>query len=130
MSDSGTGAGGALGDLAKRVGDDVSGLVQQEVETARTELTETAKQGAKGAGLLGGAALSGYMALLFGSIAVWRGLGNRIGFGRSALVVAAVYGVGAAVLSGGGGAALKDVPGMRRTVGSLRDLADGAASGS
>lgn len=131
MSDQGTSPADGLGDLARQVGEDVSGLVQQEVDVAKEELTETAKQGAAGAGLLGGAAVSGYMAMLFGSIAVWRGLGNRIGFGKSAALIATLYGIGAVALSAGGGARLANLTGAPKTARSLKDLTSSATgSGS
>ncbi len=93
-----------LEDLADRVGNDVSDLVEQEVGTAKRELATTAKEGAAGVGLVSGGAVAGAMALLFGSIAVWRGLGNRIGLGWSAAVLALAYGGAAVALSSGGSA--------------------------
>ncbi|MFD1721751.1 phage holin family protein [Amnibacterium endophyticum] len=127
MSDE-RGDGDGLSELAEQVGHDVSSLVDKEVATAKTELTETAKQGAVGAGLVGGAAVSGLMALLFGSIAVWRGLGNRIGFGKSAALVAALYGAGAVALSSGGAERITHLTGAPRTGRSLHDLSSAARS--
>src|SRR3978361_2072483 len=76
---------------------EVSNLLRREIELARRELTDSAKQAAKGAGLAGGAVGAGAMTVLFGSVAVWQVLGRRIGSGPAAALVAAGYG-GAAVL--------------------------------
>ena len=46
--------------------------------------------------MLGGAGVAGHFVLLFLSIALWWGLGNEIGRGWSALVVAVVWAVIAA----------------------------------
>ena len=92
----------ALSGLASGVGQNVSELVRQELGTARSEVVQSAKAAARGAGLLGGAAATGNTAVLFVGVAVWRGLGNRIGFAKSALVVAALSGAASAVLASNG----------------------------
>ena len=51
--------------------------------------------------MFGGAAFAGYMGILFLSIALWWALGNAIGHGWSALVVAVLW----LVVAGGAGAA-------------------------
>src|SRR3954447_12820113 len=81
----------SLGDLIGEVTRDLSLLFRQEVELAKAELRESASEASKGAGLLGGAAYSGSMALLFISIAAWCTLGEQIGNGWAALVVAVVW---------------------------------------
>jgi hypothetical protein len=109
MTDATAGGSTGVGDMAHRVGEDLSDLMQNEVQAAKDDLASTAKEGAAGAGMVGGAAVAGAMALLFGSIAVWCGLGNHIGFGRSAALVALLYGGAAAVLSSKGGQQLVQV---------------------
>ncbi|MGN6444768.1 phage holin family protein [Amnibacterium sp.] len=103
------GAQDGLGDLAQRMGEDVSGLVRRELDAAKQDLSGSAKQGAAGAGLLGGASIAGMMALLFGSLGVWRGLGERIGLGRSAAVMSLLFGGAAVALSATGGGRLAAV---------------------
>ena len=76
-----------LGDVSK----DLSDLVRQEIALAKAEATQSATRVGKGAGLLGGAGVAGHFVLLFLSIALWWGLGNSIGRGWSALIVAAVW---------------------------------------
>jgi hypothetical protein len=106
-------AAAALGGLVTGVGQNVSELVRQEVRAARSEAAASAKAAARGAGLLGGAAAAGHTAALFVGVAVWQGLGSRIGLGRSALVVAAVSGAAAVALARNGTAELARVQGAR-----------------
>jgi hypothetical protein len=95
-------AAAAVSGLVGGVGQNVAELLRQELGAARSELRESARAGARGAGLLGGAAVAGHTAVLFSGIALWRGLGNRIGYARSALVVAALSGGAAAMLASAG----------------------------
>jgi len=52
-----------VGELIKELSGQVSALARQEVELAKTELTEKGRKGAVGAGMIGGAALIGLVAL-------------------------------------------------------------------
>ena len=105
-----------LGELISGVTHDLSALFREEVELAKAELTESAKQAGKGAGMFGGAAVAGLFALLFLSITVWWALGYLIGNAWSALVITVVYAIVAAVLFGRGRSNLKTVRGAPRTV--------------
>src|SRR5215218_893836 len=69
----------SFGDLIAEVSRDISTLMRQEVELAKAELKQTAKQTGRGAGLFGGAGVAGFLALLFASIAVWWALGYLMG---------------------------------------------------
>jgi hypothetical protein len=113
-----------VGDLISGVTRDLSTLFRQEVELAKSELTESAKQAGKGAGMFGGAAVAGIFALLFLSITVWWALGYLIGNAWSALVVTVVYGIVALILFLRGRAQLKTVRGAPRTVESLKKIPD------
>jgi hypothetical protein len=99
-------AAAALGGLVGGVGQNVADLVRQEFGAARSEVLQSAKGAARGAGLLGGAAAAGHASVLFVGVALWRGLGNRIGYAKSALVVAALSGAAAVVLASNGTAEL------------------------
>ena len=112
----------SLGDLLSEVTRDISTLMRQEVELAKAELRESAKHASRGAGMLGGAGLSGIFALLFLSIAVWWGLGYLIGNAWSALVVAAVWGIAAAILYATGRKAIAAVEGVPQTVETVREI--------
>jgi hypothetical protein len=79
----------SIGELLSEVSQDISTLMRQEVELAKAEFKQSATRAGKGAGMFAGAGLAGHMVLLFGSIALWWALGDSMGHGWSALVVAA-----------------------------------------
>lgn len=113
-------------DVVTGVGRDIGSLVRREFETARAELLGSAKRAGRGAGLLGGAAVAGELSLLFVSLAVWEGLGKRIGPGRAALLLGTLAGGAAVTLASRGADELQRVKGAPHTVQSLKDL--GAAA--
>jgi Flp pilus assembly protein TadB len=114
----------SLGDLLAEVSRDISTLMRQEVELAKAELKETAKQTGKGAGLFGGAGVAGFLALLFVSIALWWALGYLMGNAWSALVVAVIWGIVAAVLYFTGKREFEEVEGMPQTVDTVKEIPD------
>lgn len=124
LPDEHTSSPGALGELLTGITGDLSTLFRQEVELAKAELTESAKQAGKGAGMFAGAGVTGLFALLFLSIAVWWALGYLIGNAWSALIVAVVYAVVALILFLRGRGNLKSVRGAPRTVDSLKKIPD------
>lgn len=105
----------SIGELMGDVSRDLSTLLRQEVELAKAELRESGSRVGKGAGLLTGAAVGGHFAILFLSIALWWGLGTVIGMGWSAVVVAVLWGVVAAILAVRGRAELNRVKGLPKT---------------
>jgi hypothetical protein len=106
----------SIGELMGDVSRDLSTLLRQEVELAKAELRESAGQAGKGGGLLAGAGIAGFLTLLFVSIALWWGLGHLIGNAWSAVVVAVLWGVAAAVLAMAGRTELTRVRGLPKTV--------------
>lgn len=52
-----------IGELLKRLSRETTLLVRQEIELAKTELTEKGKQAGKGAGMFGAAGIVGVLAL-------------------------------------------------------------------
>ncbi len=115
-------ANSSLGDLLGEVTRDISTLMRQEVELAKAELKQSATKAGKGAGMFGGAAVAGYFALLFLSIALWWGLGHLIDNGWSAVVVAVIYGIVALVLYLRGKKELQQVEGLPRTADSVKKI--------
>ncbi|TDS83716.1 putative superfamily III holin-X, partial [Nesterenkonia aurantiaca] len=90
----------SLGSLMSNVSSDLSTLIRQEIALAKAELRETAKNAGKGAGMFGGAGIAGHFVLLFLSIALWAALGaTAIGTAWSAVIVAAIWAIIAAVLA-------------------------------
>jgi hypothetical protein len=114
----------SIGELFVDVSKDVSLLIRQEVELAKAELKESAVSAGKGAGMLGGAGITGHLAVIFLSVAVWWGLGDAIGRGWSGLVVAAFWLIVAAVLGLLGRSALKSVKGLPQTAGTVKKIPD------
>jgi hypothetical protein len=112
----------SLGDLLAEVSRDISTLMRQEIELAKAELRQTAKQAGKGAGLYGGAGNAGFLALLFVSIALWWALGYLMGNAWSALIVAALWGIVAAVLFFTGKREIEEVEGMPQTVETVKEI--------
>ncbi|WP_270887680.1 phage holin family protein [Pedococcus sp. 5OH_020] len=111
--------GALIGDIAG----DLSTLMRQEVALAKAEAKESATRAGKGAGLLGGAGAAASYALLFLSIALWWAIGDAIdSLGWSAVIVAVLWGIIAAVLATVGRKQLKDVNGMSRTVDSAKQV--------
>ena len=114
----------SFGDLIAEVSRDISTLMRQEVELAKAELKQTAKQTGKGAGLFGGAGVAGFFALLFLSIALWWALGYLMGNAWSTVIVAVVWGVVAAVLYFTGKKEFDEVEGMPQTVDTVKQIPD------
>ena len=112
----------SLGTLLGEISQDISTLMRQEVALAKAELTQSAKQAGRGAGMFSGAAVAGYLAVLFLSIAAWWGLGALINRGWSAVVVAVVWGIVAAVLAMRGRKEIKEVSGAPQTADSLKKI--------
>ena len=113
-----------VGDLFADISRDLSTLIRQETELAKAEMRQSATKAGKGAGMLGGAGVAGHFVLLFLSIALWWGLGNEIGRGWSALVVAVIWAVIAAVLAAIGRRELKQVKGIPQTTQTAREIPD------
>jgi F0F1-type ATP synthase assembly protein I len=117
----------SVGQLLGEVSKDLSTLMRQELELAKAELkadadaataevkAQAAKAG-KGAGMLGGAGYAGHMVALFLSIALWWALSHLVGHSWSALIVAVLWGIVAAVLFTRGRKELKkiDFSGLKR----------------
>jgi hypothetical protein len=113
-----------VGELFADISRDLSTLIRQETELAKAELRESATRAGKGAGMLGGAGVAGHFVLLFLSITLWWGLGNEIGRAWSALVVALVWAVIAAVLASIGRREIKQVNGIPQTKETAREIPD------
>lgn len=116
----------SLGDLVGGITKDLSTLVQQEVLLAKAEATQSAKRAGKGAGMFGGAGFAGYFVVLFLSISLWWALGDGIGHGWSALVVAVLWGIVAAVLAAAGKKEFAKVRGLDRTADTLGKIPNAA----
>jgi hypothetical protein len=114
----------SVGELFSEVAEDLSTLLRQEVELAKAELRQSATRAGKGAGLLAGAGVSGHMVLLFASVAAWWGIGDATGRGWSALIVAAIWLVTAAILGLMGRREISAVAGIPQTTQTVKKIPD------
>ena len=99
--------GRSLGEIVSDVATDLSTLIKQEMDLAKTEMKQEAAKAGKGAGLLGGAGLAGYFTLLFLSLTATFLLDLVMPLWAAALIVTAVWGIAAAVLAMSGKKELK-----------------------
>ena len=114
----------SLGDLLGEVTRDLSELMRQEINLAKAELKQSGARAGKGAGMLGGAGYAALMAIFFLSVALWWALGHLVGLGWSAVIVAIIWGVIAAVLYTSGRKQLKQVQGAPKTAETLGKIPD------
>jgi hypothetical protein len=112
----------SLGELVGEVTRDISTLMRQELALAKAELKESATTAAKGAGMLGAAGYAASMAILFLSIALWAALAELVGSGWSAVIVAVLWAVIAAVMYAVGRNRMKEVKGAPQTVETLQEI--------
>jgi uncharacterized membrane protein YqjE len=112
----------SVGELIGNISNDLSQLFRQEVELAKAELKQEASKAGKAAGMLGGAAFAGYLAIVLLSFALVFALSNVMDPGWAALIVAVIWAIIGAVLYANGRKKLKDVePVPRRTVDTIKE---------
>ena len=123
----------SLGELVASATRDLSSLVHKEVELAKVEIKKDVAAAGKGAGLFGGAGLTGLFALLFLSAAAAYGIGALIGFGWGLLIVGLLYLVAAAVLGLSGKKKISQVGPPERTIETVKEdiaVVNSSASGA
>ncbi len=89
----------STGELFKQLSEQTTTLVRKEIELARAELTAKGKVAGQGAGMFGGAAVAGLLALGTLTVLILALLDKAMGLWVAALIVTAVYGAIAAVLA-------------------------------
>jgi hypothetical protein len=115
----------SLGDIVGDISAGLSTLMRQEVALAKAEARESASRAGKAAGLFTGAALGGWMAVLFLSLAVWEWISGAIdNRGWAAIIVMAIWAVIAAILASMGRKEMKRVSGMPRTLETTKRVPD------
>lgn len=90
--------GQPTGELVKQLSEQTSTLVRQEIELAKSELSERGKAAGKGAGLVGGAGVLGLLAAGALTAFVILLLAEAMDAWVAALIVAVVYGAAAALI--------------------------------
>lgn len=118
----------SLGEIVSAIASDMSTLVRQEIDLAKTEIKQEATKAGKGAGMLGGAGFAGYLAILFASLTLMFALYQLIeGYVWAALIVTVLWAVVAAVLASRGRKQLKSVdPKLEATTRTLKEDAQWA----
>jgi hypothetical protein len=123
IGDKATGTGErSLGELVATATKDLSLLVQQEVALAKVEIKKEVAAAGKGAGMFGGAGLTGLFALIFLSISLayaisWFGIGLGWGF----FIVGMLYLVVAGVLALLGKKQISKVGPPEKTIATVKD---------
>jgi hypothetical protein len=116
----------SVGELFGEISRDVSTLIRQEVELAKAEAKQSAAKVGTGAGMLGGAGVAGHFVLLFLSISLWWALGDSMGHGWSALIVALIWAIIAGILAVMGRGQLKKAKGLPQTAATVKKIPDAA----
>ena len=88
-----------VGELLRQLSQETTTLVRQELELAKAEMTEKGKQAGIGAGMFGGAGVSGLLALIFLSLATVAAFDTGMPTWLAALIVGALWAAVAAVLA-------------------------------
>jgi uncharacterized membrane protein YqjE len=89
----------STGELVKQLSEQTTTLVRQEIELAKAELSEKGKVAGQGAGMFGGAAVVGLLALGTLTTMVLALLDKAMALWVAALIVTVVYGAIAAVMA-------------------------------
>ena len=118
----GSGDSRSLGEIVSDLTNDLTTLVKQELELARTELKEEAAKAGKGAGMLGGAGIAGLLALILGSFALAYLLDNWMPVELAFLIVTLLWAIVGAVLAARGRKELKNAnPQLPETQQTLKE---------
>jgi uncharacterized membrane protein YqjE len=111
-----------IGELVKDLSAQTSTLVRQEIELARAELQEKGKVAGKGAGMLGGAAAAGLLAMGALTAALIALLDKAMATWVAALIVMALWAVIALVLAKAGQRSLqRAAPPAPQTVETVKE---------
>ena len=110
-----------LGELFSEMTTDLSTLLRQEIELAKTEAREELKTAGKGAAMLGAAGLAGWMAVLMISLALAWLLDQALNTALSFAIVAVIWAIAMAVLLSVGRRRLREVQPLPQTKESIKE---------
>lgn len=112
----------SLGEIVGDLSQDLTTLVKQELELARTELKAEAAKAGKGAGLLGGAGVAGLITLLLASFALSYLLDNWMPVELAFLITTLLWALVAGVLGLRGRSAIQQInPQLPETQQTLKE---------
>jgi len=115
----------SIGQLFAELANETSTLMRQEVQLAKTELTQKVTSAGKDAGMIGAGGALAYAGLLAVLAAVIIGLGQLIPMWLSALLVGlVVIGVGYALIQSGLNALKRIDPAPRETIQTIKEDVD------
>jgi hypothetical protein len=97
----------SLGDIVGDISRDLSTLVRQEMDLAKSEIKQEVAKAGKGAGMFGGAGAAAYLSLLLLSLALTWLLDDWMPLELAALIVGLLWAVVAAVLAARGRSEMK-----------------------
>jgi len=89
----------SLGEIVGDITQDMSTLIRQEMDLATSEMKREVTKLGKGAGMFGGAGATGYLTLIFLSLALVYLLDNWMPVELAALIVALLWGAVTAALA-------------------------------
>ena len=112
----------SLSELVSEVTGEIATLFRQEVELARAETTEQVSRAAKAGGMLGAAAVIGFLDLILFSFAAAWALSEVVPEGVAFLIVAVVFAIVAGVLFMAGKKRIADInPVPTQTVQTVKE---------
>jgi hypothetical protein len=111
----------SLGELVSQMTSDLSTLFRKEIELAKTEARDELRQAGKAGGMLGGAALAGWMAVLLLSLALAWLLDQAMNTALAFAIVGVLWAVAAFVLQRTGRAAFAGVRGLPTTRDTIKE---------
>ena len=112
----------SLGEIVGDISSNLSALVRQEIDLAKTELKQEASTAGKGIGMLAGAAVTGLLVLIFLSWTIIWLLDNVMPVELAALIVALFWAVVTGVLASMGRKKLREAnPQLPQTQQTLKE---------
>ena len=112
----------STGELVKQLSEQTTTLVRKEIELAKAELSEKGKVAGQGAGMFGGAAVVGLLALGVLTTMILALLDKAMDLWVAALIVTVLYGAIAAVLAMSGRDRVKQAtPPAEQTVETVKE---------
>jgi hypothetical protein len=111
----------SLGELVAEMTSDLSTLFRKEIELAKTEARDELRQACKAAGMLGGAGLAAWLALLLLSLALAWLLDQAVNTALAFAIVGVLWAVAGIILQRSGRGALAGVRGLPTTRDTIKE---------
>ncbi len=112
----------SLGQLMAEMTSEVTGLMRNEVQLAKSEIKEEVGKAGKAGGIFGAGGITAYLAVLFASFALAWLLDDFLHVALAFFLVAGIHGIAASILINRGREEIKKVdPVPRQTVETLKE---------